>query len=318
MLRDRNSVPVTTGTFYFLYSFVKSHKMVRQVKARSWCFTFNNYTEDDVNRLGRGSEVIEYLIAGKEVGEQGTPHLQGFIRYKNRIGFNTVKGFIGGNAHIESAFSNDKAIEYCKKDNDFFEFGSIAAPGVRTDLDAFKHDVSEGLLCFKEIREKHSTVYAKYPRFCIEFVSDNSPCKEIEAHPLREWQQTLNQYLNLAPDDRTIVFVVDKTGNSGKSWFAHYYTSIHKGCQVMLPAKKLDMAYALEPALRVLFVDAPRSKQGDFIMYDFLEDVKNGYVFSGKYESRFKKLEKVHVVVNMNEHPDMSKLSHDRYKIIEI
>lgn len=87
----------------------------------------------------------------------------------------------------------------------------------------------------------------------------------------------------------------------------------------MLPAKKLDMAYALEPGLRVLFIDAPRSKHGDFIMHDFLGDVKNGYhVFRGKYESRFKKLDKIHEVVNMNEHPDMTKLSSDRYTIIEI
>lgn len=295
-----------------------SHKMVRQVKARSWVFTFNNYQEDDCSRLRDGNEGIRYLIAGKEIGEQGTPHLQGFIQFKDRIGFRSVKEFVGGNAHIEAAVSNDKAIEYCKKDNDFFEFGSYVAVGSRNDLDAFKFDVKEGLLCFKEIREKHSAIYAKYPRFCIEFVSDNSPCKDIEAHPLREWQQELNQLLNREPDDRTIVFVIDKTGNSGKSWFSHYYSSIHKGCQVMLPAKKLDMAYALEPGLRVLFIDAPRSKQGDFIMYDFLEDVKNGYVFSGKYESRFKKLDKVHVVVNMNECPDMNKLSADRYKLIEI
>lgn len=67
-----------------------------------------------------------------------------------------------------------------------------------------------------------------------------------------------------------------------------------------------------------MFVDAPRSKQGEFIQYDFLEDVKNGYVFSTKYESRVKTLDNVHVVVNMNETPDMSKLSADRYHIIDI
>lgn len=78
------------------------------------------------------------------------------------------------------------------------------------------------------------------------------------------------------------------------------------------------MAYSLSEDIRVLFIDAPRSKQGEYIQYDFLEDVKNGRIFSGKYESRMKRLGPCHVVVMMNELPDMLKLSEDRYNIIEI
>lgn len=78
------------------------------------------------------------------------------------------------------------------------------------------------------------------------------------------------------------------------------------------------MAYALDLSTTVLFVDAPRSKQGEYIQYDFLEEAKNGYVFSPKYESRMKILPKMHVCVFMNERPDMHKLSQDRYHIIEI
>ncbi len=52
--------------------------------------------------------------------------------------------------------------------------------------------------------------------------------------------------------------------------------------------------------------------------YDFLESVKDGMVFSTKYESVVKTLGKVHVVVLMNEMPDMSKLSDDRYQIINV
>jgi len=58
-----------------------------------------------------------------------------------------------------------------------------------------------------------------------------------------------------------------------------------------------------------------KSKQGDFIQYDFLEELKNGYVFSPKYESKNKSFPTPHVVVLMNEIPDKSKLSEDRYNI---
>ena len=67
------------------------------------------------------------------------------------------------------------------------------------------------------------------------------------------------------------------------------------------------MTYFLDTSIRVLFIDAPRSKQ-EHLQYDFLEEVKNGYIFSSKYKSRIKRLQNVHLVVLMNEAPDMTKL----------
>ena len=78
------------------------------------------------------------------------------------------------------------------------------------------------------------------------------------------------------------------------------------------------MAYTLIPEPLVVFFDCPRSKQGEFIQYDFLEEVKNGFVFSSKYESRNKAFDSPHVVVFMDEQPDMTKLSEDRYNILEL
>jgi len=76
------------------------------------------------------------------------------------------------------------------------------------------------------------------------------------------------------------------------------------------------MAYTIREDCKTFFFDCPRSKQGEFIQYDFLEEVKNGYLFSPKYESRVKRLATTpHVIVFMNEHPDMAKLSEDRYSI---
>lgn len=87
---------------------------------------------------------------------------------------------------------------------------------------------------------------------------------------------------------------------------------------IIVPGKKADMAYVVQEECRVFFLDCPRSKQGDFIQYDFIEELKNGYVFSPKYESRIKKLKTPHIVVLMNEQPDMSKLSMDRYSITNL
>jgi hypothetical protein len=291
--------------------------------SKNWCFTLNNYTSEDITRidalLQESNGSIVYIIYGEEVGESGTPHLQGVICFRDRVRLQVAKHTIGSNAHVEVARNLFASIEYCKKEGRWKEFGTAKGKGRRRDLEAFKEDVKKGMLSLKEIRENHSEVYAKFTRFCLEYIDDNYPPITVENHTLRPWQVHLKTLLEEAPDRRKIIFVVDEVGNSGKSWFAHHYASIHgETVQVILPARKVDMSYALKPSLRVLFLDAPRSKQGEFIQYDFLEDLKNGYVFSTKYESRIKSYQPMHVVVNMNEEPDRTKLSQDRYHIIHI
>lgn len=288
-------------------------------RGKNWCFTLNNYSDEDSRRLLVLHPDVLYVCFGKEVGELGTLHLQGFVAFRMAKVFNVAKAFIG-NAHISLARNVINSIAYCEKEGDFHESGARPAPtpGRRTDLDAFKDAVKGGMYDIEDIREHHSAVYARFSRFCLEYINQHKPAPEITLHPLRGWQQDLNASLNLVADFRTVVFIVDPTGNAGKSWFAHYYARNHVDAQVLLPGKKADMCFALRENIRVLFVDAPRSKQGEFIQYDFLEDVKNGFVFSPKYESRAKRLGKCHVVVLMNEDPDMTKLSLDRYDIIRI
>jgi hypothetical protein len=288
------------------------------MSAKNWCFTLNNYTNAEIEAFSNLGDNVSYLIYGKEVGETGTPHLQGFIAFSARRRLAQVKAVVGQRAHVEVTRTVPQAITYCKKDGDFTEHGQMpAGPGNRSDIDAFKEDVKLGIVDRKQLRETHSEVFAKYSRFCIEYLHDNEPQRDMPVHPLREWQQNLNNQLNGEPDDRTIVFVVDTVGNKGKSWFAHYYAMLHDKCQVLEPAKKSDMSYVLDSTIRVLFIDAPRSRT-EYVLYDFLEAVKNGFVFSPKYESRTKTLNKCHVVCLMNEYPDMTKLSADRYQIINL
>lgn len=299
----------------------ESSSSIMSGAVKNWCFTLNNYTDAHVAQLESLGPRVNYLIYGKEVSATGTPHLQGFVQLQDRKRLNFVKQLIGGNPHCEKARNVPASVIYCKKEGDYTEIGSLGAgAGSRGDLDSFKDAVKGGLLSLKEIRETHSEVYAKYVRYCLEYVQDHSPQRELSMHPLRPWQEELNTQLNNEPDDRTITFVVDSTGNAGKTWFAHYYKESHDEgkVQVIQPGRKADMAYCLQNTIRVLFIDAPRSKQGEYLQYDFIEDVKNGYVFSTKYESREKQLAKCHVVVLMNEQPDMDKLSIDRYQIINL
>lgn len=292
-------------------------------RSKHWCFTMNNYTEEDVQRLSSLKKISGlYLIYGFEVGESGTPHLQGFVSFPSRKRLNQcIKAL--GQCHFSIARSISKSINYCKKDGNFVEIGTPPEPpygaGKRNDLERFKNDVKEGEVDLRTLRENHSTVFARYARFAEEYVRDHCPTYNVPVHPLRPWQSELNAKLNGEVDPREIVFLIDVVGNQGKSWFFRYYEQNHpKSTQIIIPGKKADMAYVLRVGNRVVLFDCPRSKQGEYVQYDFLEEVKNGYVFSGKYEARIKRFGPPHVVVAMNEWPNMEMLSNDRYKCIEL
>lgn len=92
-------------------------------KSRGWCFTINNFNGWDIALVENLKDSCEYLVYGKEVGENNTPHLQGYIRYKHAQHFRRIKELLP-RAHIEpQRGSFQQAADYCKKDGDFTEFG---------------------------------------------------------------------------------------------------------------------------------------------------------------------------------------------------
>lgn len=283
--------------------------------AKNWCFTINNYTDAHVAVLETFPST--YLVYGKEVGESGTPHLQGYVQMEKKIRLTGLNKLIQG-AHWSVARKDAATnIAYCSKEGDVYERGSVTYERQRSDLETFKQAVKDGVLDKKRLREEHSEIMAKYPRFVEDYLRDNTPQPELASYPLNGWQSVLNEYLNQEPDDRKIWFMVDRNGGAGKTWFAKYYCRLHDNAQVMEMGKKSDMAYALRTDIRVLFINCTRS-QSEFFNYSFLEAVKDGMVFSPKYESGMKVLNKCHVVVLMNEDPDRTKLSSDRYIINEL
>ena len=50
-----------------------------------WCFTINNYDLEQIERLERVFEhEVSWYIFQEETGDEGTPHLQGTLKLKNR------------------------------------------------------------------------------------------------------------------------------------------------------------------------------------------------------------------------------------------
>lgn len=94
-------------------------------RSRAWCFTLNNYTEEDEQSVR--AVPCRYLIYGRETGESGTPHLQGYIYFKCTRTLSAVKRDLP-RAHLEAAVGTTlQNITYCSKQGDVYEKGERPA-----------------------------------------------------------------------------------------------------------------------------------------------------------------------------------------------
>lgn len=138
-------------------------------RTRHWVFTLNNYNNDDERRIQdlANQSRVSYVVYGRETGNAGTPHLQGFISYASRQYFATVKSDIGERAHIEAKSTNSTIAQnrdYCTKDGDFFEAGQVPPEkGSRSDLERIANAIRDGARV-RTIAQQHGSAYIRYNR----------------------------------------------------------------------------------------------------------------------------------------------------------
>lgn len=150
---------------------------------RHFVFTLNNYTDAEVDHLCDVDPRVKYIVIGREVGDGGTPHLQGYVELKSQQRLTAVKDMVGQRTHIEARRGSSKqAAGYCKKGTDssqdyteFFprteanpgtwdyvlESGEISEPGKRTDLTPVVELLGQGESILTVARE-HPEIFVRY------------------------------------------------------------------------------------------------------------------------------------------------------------
>lgn len=124
-----SSLKVCVTLYMILYLNKKSDKksQFQKMSTKNWTVTVNNYVESDY-ALFKGPHV-KYSVYGKEVAPTtGTPHLQGYIVFKQNMRLAAVKK-LHSTAHWEaSGGSTDQNFVYatkdCTVDNPFVEYGT--------------------------------------------------------------------------------------------------------------------------------------------------------------------------------------------------
>jgi hypothetical protein len=266
------------------------------------------------------------MVFGREIAPTtGTPHLQGYVHFERTKRLSGVRVLFPHGTHLEPRRGTpEQAADYCKKDGDFEERGVLPAQGRRTDITAYVNwcKAQSTPPSRQEVMREWPTMFLKFPQASVELAAAWCPAPQLveeDATPRDGWQMDLWNLFQEDADDRTINFVVDEIGNSGKSWFCRYcLTHLGDKVQYLGVGKVADLTHMIDESKSIFLFDVQR-EQMQFLQYQLLEALKDKVILSPKYNSRLKILRHhPHVVVFSNEGPDLTRMSGDRPNVIEL
>lgn len=145
------------------------------------------------------------------------------------------------------------------------------------------------------------------------YTENSTFIKTIEI--LRPWQKNLLEELLKEPNDRKIIWFYDIEGNKGKTAFAKYMAIKHNAL-ILNNGKFNDLAYAVDNQ-KIIIINISRTLE-DHVNYNAIEALKDGLIFSGKYESKTKIFDSPHIVIFANFEPNLKALSSDRWDVREL
>lgn len=310
-------------------------------RKNAYCFTLNNYTEPQLERLSTpdGCPNIRYMVFGvEEAPSTGTPHLQGYLQIKDgEENMSDLNPRLFDNrarlALAKGSAEQNKA--YCSKDGEFVEWGTPRGGkrGSAAALDLIQLDIDAGKT-YDEICDEHFSSVAKVDRFVRQRIQerDNRLMREelkasLTTVVLFTWQDRLLRYLESAPHPRHVQWLWESQGGKGKSFMARYLMAT-TSTLVLEAGKKSDLAHIVAstvPFPSIVVFDLARTtapEEGEShrldSVYSLMESLKNGYLISTKYNSTSMTFKVPHVVVFANFPPDESKMSADRWQIQNI
>lgn len=248
-------------------------------RARCWSFTLNNHTDEDVAQLHTSvfPQCDKYVVQ-EEVGEGGTPHLQGFLHFKSGRTFTTVKKLLPS-AHIEVARNRYAAAKYCEKT-----------------------ETSTG--------RRWKSGYEPKKRLCRDPLADKVP------YPWQD--EILHLIETEPDDRTIHWYWEPEGCSGKTTLAKHICLTHPSAIYVCGKANDMKFAIMESKEIpTICIVDFVRSSES-FVSYQGLEELKNGIFFSGKYKSGMKIFNPPHMIVLANFPPDSSKMSADRWAISKI
>ncbi|VDI28225.1 Hypothetical predicted protein [Mytilus galloprovincialis] len=268
-------------------------------------------------RMEFSTEEVTSLVISDEAGGGYMPnvHSHAYVKTKEKYNFEEFSNLwviqlqLPGFTDVQSPKKIKDWIKYITKE----DYRSIAV-GVDKDL--------LGTICKSYIcAQKWVKIMPTLPPYCYlswvdrkifdtqfaefrrEFQEDKL-VYDLNNAILYDWQIEVLRMLD-SQDDRKVLWIYDAVGGEGKTFLAKYI-QLYRDCICLESGKKTDLAHCFTNETYVLF-DYTRSME-ETINYSIVENFKNGFLFSGKYDSKVKKFDPCKVCCFSNFSPDKSKL----------
>lgn len=135
---------VGTGTEVSVGNTNTDTSVPKYIQGKYWMFTINNYTDMDIKLMNAWAEQALSICVTKEVGENGTPHLQGFIGFKGNKRLKALKK-LHSRAHWELTRSKDAAMYSLKEHSEVVVNENKKTQGRRSDLEQVKNKILDGI-----------------------------------------------------------------------------------------------------------------------------------------------------------------------------
>lgn len=299
-----------------------------------WCFTIHGEREA-LEELFLTIACPRWGRYGKcqleQCPETGRFHLQGFLVLPRTQRLSFVRQ-IHSTAHWEIAKGSLEQNEaYCGKEESRVVGTVPKVWGERPKNQGHRTDLESATAVLKDaqgtVRQRMKRLAEEFPTAVVKHhkgfeylarLTEHTPAVDAPAQ-WREWQSALLAYLEseeAIADDRTIVWVTDPAGGMGKSTLVRYLVA--NAGATMLNGKIADMAHAYAGEGICLF-DVTRTQLEHMDhLYSFAEALKNGVIFSPKYESGMKVFKPPRVVFFANTTFSPGKWTPDRVHEIVI
>lgn len=316
-------------------------------ESKYWCFTINNPEKKHWELLQKlyESGIIEYMIINYEEGEEGTPHIQGYVCFFTKRKAKPVR------ADIPNAFCGTRITSYhddcvhyhskphpncdckhcqkikdglgCRLDGPYVFGDDKYIPryiGQRSDLNEVVECLKKGEE-YDDVEMKYIPQFARYSNYFKEINNKIQTNKFIEEDKkekieigLSTWQEKGLELIGML-QPRQILWIVGIDGQEGKSHFAAYLESVH-GAFLTENMKSVDQNNMYKKQKLCVF-DFVREND-EKISYKQLESYSNGRTKNTKYQTYNNYVKDPKVVVFSNWFPEVKHISLSRWVIYRI
>lgn len=254
---------------------------VQSSGAKNWTYRWSNYSSNWSVLLTADFTAAAALgwIAGQEIcPTTGTPHIQGYVHFEHKVRWSAFKSLPKGIEWQAAKGTKHANEKYCSKE------GNAIARG-------------------------DCNVYEKYT---------------LDLY-LRKWQEDImTEIVDQAPDDRVIYNFWEPEGGTGKTTFQKWLF-MHRNGVVVLSGKASDMKHGIVCykeaqgcVPKIVVINIPRCQDIDHISWQGIEEIKDMFFFSPKYEGGMVCDRSPTMMIFSNEPIPDDKLSKDRYCVIRL